>query len=202
LLAGILVMTALYSINLRIMGRPNIALIGNTTLFTWMDEYSNYLWVPLGILVFMVIAVLFNFLSSRLGLALRATGNNAKMARAQGINDKKMIWLGLSISNALIALAGALYAQIHGFADITMGVGTIIIGLAAVIIGESIFSVRSVLQALFACVLGAVIYRLFIAMALNADGLGLKTSDLNLITAVLVVFAMIIPSLKSKEQKK
>ena len=201
LLAGILVMTSLYSINLRIMGRPNIALIGDYTIFTSLESYTHLLWIPLGLIVAGALFIVHNFLCSRIGLALRATGNNDRMARAAGINDKKMVWLGLGLSNALIALGGALYAQLHGFADITMGVGTVIIGLAAVIIGESLLPVRTVFQALSACIVGAIIYRLFIAMALNIDGLGLQTSDLNFVTAILVVLAMVLPKLKKKSKE-
>jgi len=197
LLAGILTMTALYSINIRIMGKPNVALLGEPTLFNQsLAAFPVYL--PLGLGIFAVIMLVFRFLSSRLGLAIRATGSNPRMGRAQGINDHKMIWLGLSISNALVALAGALFAQIHGFADVTMGVGTIIIGLAAVIVGEALFKTRTVLPALFACLFGAVIYRLIVAKALNLGG---QASDLNLITAALVALAMLLPNLKSALKK-
>lgn len=196
LLAGILVMTALYSVNLRIMDKPNISLLGEATIFTGTEQVPGY--VPLLVIILIMTLLVWRFLSSRLGLALRSTGSNARMARAQGINDKTMIKLGLGLSNGLVALAGALFAQMHGFADVTMGVGTIIIGLASVIIGESFLPIRTVFQALVACIAGTLLYRLAIAMAFNVNSLGLKASDLNLITALLVVAVMLIPSIKSK----
>lgn len=202
LLAGILTMTALYSINLRIMGRPNIALLGEKTILTeWFANTSQLVsshFVPLFLATLLFGAALYCFLNTRLGLAVRATGSNPRMGRAQGINDTKMIWLGLSVSNALVALAGALFAQVHGFADVTMGVGTIIIGLAAVIIGEALLPTRTILQVLIACVFGAILYRLVIAAALNVGDFGLQASDLNLVTAVLVASAMFLPSLKRR----
>lgn len=200
LLAGILTMTALYSINLRIMGRPNIALLGESTIFTGFLGEIKPVFV-LGFISVVVVVVLWNFLISRMGLALRATGANARMARAQGINDQTMVWLGLGLSNALVAGAGALFAQLNGFADVTLGVGTIIIGLAAVIIGEALLPTRTILQALFACFIGSIIYRLVIAQALNINEIGLKASDLNLVTAVLVGLAMTLPTLKKQFKK-
>ena len=202
LLASILTMTALYSINLRIMGRPNIALLGEKTIVTeWFGALSllgSAHLVPLMAIALVLMVAVYCFLNTRLGLAMRATGNNARMGRAQGINDNRMIWLGLSLSNALVALAGALFAQVHGFADVTLGVGTIIIGLASVIIGQAILPTRTILQALGACVLGAILYRLVIATALNVEGIGLQASDLNLVTAVLVALAMLLPSLTQR----
>lgn len=195
LLAGILTMTALYSINLRIMGRPNIALLGEKTLLTeWFGSSVPY--IPLFVIVLVFTAIIYGFLGTRLGLALRAIGSNPKMGRAQGIDDKKMICLGLSVSNSLVALAGALFAQMNGFADVSLGVGTIITGLAAVIIGEALLPARTVLQAIFACIIGAIFYRLIISLALNIGGL--QASDLNLVTATLVALAMLLPSLKNK----
>lgn len=194
LLAGILTMSALYSVNLRIMDKPNISLAGEPNIFS----YNIHPIAVLAGVVLLVLAILYWFLRSQIGLALRATGNNSRMARAQGINDRRYIWLGIALSNALVALAGALYAQVHGFADITMGVGTIIIGLASLIIGEAIISIRTVPQALIACLIGTILYRLIITQALNIHGFGLKASDLNLVTAIIVTFAMILPTLKKK----
>jgi putative ABC transport system permease protein len=200
LLAGILSMTALYSINLRIMGRPNIALLGEKTIFSdWLGKMPAYL--SLALVTFAIVGVIYWFLSTRLGLAIRATGSNPKMGRAQGINDHTMITTGLSIANALVALAGALFAQVHGFADVTMGMGTIIIGLAAVIIGEALFPTRTVFLAIIACMLGSIFYFLTRAIALNVD-IGLQASDLNLVTAVLVATAMLLPNLKRKVRRK
>ncbi|MBX9804647.1 MAG: ABC transporter permease [Alphaproteobacteria bacterium] len=195
LLAGILSMLALYSVNLRIMGRPNIALLGERTILSgWMGLVPNS--VSLGFITLLVIFGMYWFLSTRLGLAIRATGSNPKMGRAQGINDRRMVMTGLSSSNALVALGGALYAQVHGFADVTMGLGTIIIGLAAVIIGEALFPTRTVLQSIIACMLGGILYFIIRAMALNVEGF--QASDLNLVTAILVASAMLLPGLSSK----
>jgi putative ABC transport system permease protein len=204
LLAGIITMTALYSINIRIMGRPNIALLGEKTLMTewflWLSQFANNHALTLLVLAVVFYVLTFLFLNTRLGLAVRATGSNARMGRAQGINDNAMVWLGLSLSNGLVALAGALFAQVQGFADVSMGVGTIVFGLAAVIIGEALLPTRSIRQALIACLLGAIIYRLVIAAALNIGDLGLQASDLNLVTALLVACAMFLPSLKRRIQ--
>ncbi len=204
LLSGILVMTALYSINLRIMGRPNIPLLGERTIF---EEFFLPLKSPLGglwrvlpifILIGLLAYALNRFLKTNIGLALRATGNNARMARAQGINDKAMISLGLCLANSFVALGGAIFAQVSGYADISMGVGTIIIGLAAVIIGEAILPIRKISHAILACIAGAILYRFVIATALNIGGSLLQASDLNLVTAVLVGFAMLLPDLKKQ----
>ncbi len=204
LLAGIITMTALYSINIRIMGRPNIALLGEKTLmtewFSWLSQLANNHGPTLVILVFIFYAIVYLFLNTRLGLAVRATGSNPRMGRAQGINDHAMIWLGLTVSNGLVALAGALFAQVQGFADVSMGVGTIVVGLAAVIIGEALLPTRTIRQALLACLFGAIVYRLVIAAALNIGDLGLQASDLNLVTALLVACAMFLPSLKRRIQ--
>lgn len=202
LLAGIVTATGLYSINLRIMGgKPNISLLGDSTIFSYTTNHFLHYPFLIGLtLIFMFL--IYSFLKTKIGLAIRATGINPKMARAQGINDHKMIWLGLSISNGLVALAGAFFSQINGYADVTMGVGTIIMGLASVIIGEAIFNTRTVFMALFACITGAIIYRLVIAMALNFGEFGLSTSDNQLVTAILVSLAMFLPTIKQKINNK
>ena len=202
LLASILMMIALYSINLRVMGGPNVPLINDPTLFTILqpDGIDDYLARPL-ILLFIVLAAklaLDWFFSTERGLAIRATGSNARMARAQGVNTGAMVLLGMAVSNALVGLAGALFAQTQGGADISMGIGTIVIGLAAVIVGESILPSRRIIYATLAVVIGAIVYRFFIAMALNSDFIGLKAQDLNLVTALLVIFALVIPQLKKR----
>ncbi|MCX7342580.1 MAG: ABC transporter permease [Proteobacteria bacterium] len=206
LLSGILVMTALYSVNFRIMGRPNIPLLGESTIF---ETFCLSLKVPFGafwrimpifILVTILGFALNRFLKTDVGLALRATGNNARMARAQGINDKRMIGLGLCLSNAFVALGGAIFAQINGFADITMGVGTLIYGLAAVIVGEAIIPIKKISHAIIACIIGAIFYKFVIATALNAGGFFLLSTDLNLVTAILVGVAMLLPDLKKAIQ--
>lgn len=206
LLASILMMIALYSINLRIMGGPNIPLITEATIFTQLqpDSIEDYVLRPLVLLVIVIVAKLALdwFFATERGLAIRATGSNARMARAQGVNTGGMVLLGMAISNALVALAGAMFVQTQGGADISMGIGTIVIGLAAVIVGESIMPSRRIVWATLAVVVGAIVYRFFIAAALNIDAIGLKAQDLNLVTAVLVTIALVIPQLRRKLRAK
>ncbi|WP_273726322.1 ABC transporter permease [Brucella gallinifaecis] len=201
LLASILTMIALFSVNLRIMGRPNIALINQDTMLSpffghGIPEYyvrPAFLFVLVAITVFLV----WRFLESDMGLAMRATGANPKMARAQGVRTDRQIYLGMALSNALVALGGSLFAQTNGFADVTSGVGTIVVGLAAVIIGETLLRSRLILVILIGCVAGSIIYRIAIQLALsNGDIVGLQASDLNIATALLVTFALILPRLR------
>lgn len=204
LLASILMMIALYSINLRIMGGPNIPLIMEPTIFTVLlptalEEYDYILRPVLLVILVLAIKLLIDaYFSTKQGLAIRATGSNARMARAQGVNTGWMVILGMAISNALVALAGALFAQTQGGADISMGIGTIVIGLAAVIVGESILPARRLIFATLAVIIGAIVYRLFIALALNSEFIGLAAQDLNLLTAILVTIALVIPLLKKR----
>lgn len=215
LLSSIIVMIALYSVNLRILGvpdyimgisntitgTPNLSLLNLTTIFTPFinDDYTNqYIVQPMVVLGFVVVGwlLLNRFLSTQKGLALRATGTNARMAKAQGIPTGGTIILGMAISNGLIALGGALFVQTQGAADITIGVGTIVIGLASIIIGESIFGGKRMWVITLSVILGAILYRLFIAVALGNEllqSIGVGTSDLNLITAIIVVLALILP---------
>jgi putative ABC transport system permease protein len=201
LLASILTMIALFSINLRIMGRPNIALLGEPTVLTPFERLglSAMLLRPalVGIAVVVVMLLLTRFLASDYGLALRATGANPRMAQAQGIATGRAICVGMALSNALVALAGALFAQSNGFADVTIGTGTIVIGLAALIIGETLIPARRLGAVVAAAVLGSVLYRLAVAFALNAHVLGLEASDLNLVTAALVGLALILPGARN-----
>ncbi len=199
LLASILTMTALYSLNLRIMGRSNVALLDEATVFS-PAKMRPLFFLMLSALV--IIFLLWGFLKSEIGLALRATGANPAMAAAQGLHVPLMIYLGLGLSNALIALGGSLFAQSQGFADITMGIGTIIVGLAAVIMGDVFLPKRNLLMALMGCVTGSILYRLLIAFALNIKGFGLQASDLNMVTALLVGSAMILPRLSFFKKKK
>ncbi|AMR77617.1 putative ABC transporter, membrane component [Cupriavidus phytorum] len=202
LLASILMMIALYSVNLRIMGRPNVPLITEPTLFTVLQPewLPDYVLRPLVLFVVVVVAKvgLDWFFSSQLGLAMRATGANPRMARAQGIPTGRATLAGMALSNALVALAGALFAQTQGGSDISMGIGTIVIGLAAVIIGETILPARRLIWTTLAVVLGAILYRFFIALALNSDFIGLKAQDLNLVTAALVTIALVLPATRKK----
>ena len=206
LLASILMMIALYSVNLRIMGGPNIPLINDPTIFNMLQPESmdDYIFRPLLLLVIVVLAKLLLdwFFATERGLAIRATGSNARMARAQGVNTGAMILLGMAVSNGLVGLAGAMFVQTQGGSDISMGIGTIVIGLAAVIVGESILPSRKIIYATLAVVVGAIVYRFFIAAALNSDFIGLKAQDLNLVTAVLVTVALVIPQLKRKLSRK
>lgn len=201
LLASILTMTALYTVNLRVMGKPNVALINEATMLTPFEGLglTNLYLRPVFVGVIAVLAALLVawFLRTEYGLAMRATGANKRMARAQGIETNQKTYAGMGLSNALVALAGALFAQTNGFADSTMGIGTIVVGLAAVIIGETLLPTRAILVAVLACILGSVIYRIAVALALNADFLGFNASDLNLITAVLVAFALILPRIRA-----
>lgn len=205
LLASILTMIALYSINLRVMGRPNVALLMQDTVLTPFQSLglSDVVMRPLAVggVVLVVLLALARFLDSDFGLAMRATGANPRMARAQGIDTDFHIYAGMALSNGLTGLAGALFAQTNGFADATMGLGTIVVGLAAVIVGETLLPSRLTAIALIGCVLGSVVYRLAIQVALTADTIGLQASDLNLVTAVLVAVALILPRLRRSGAK-
>ncbi|MXN78103.1 ABC transporter permease [Burkholderia sp. 4701] len=202
LLASILMMIALYSVNLRIMGRPNVPLITEPTLFTVLQPawLPDYVLRPALLAIVVVVAKLGLdwFFSSQLGLAMRATGANPRMARAQGIATGRATLAGMALSNALVALAGALFAQTQGGSDISMGIGTIVIGLAAVIIGETLLPARRLVLTTLAVVLGAIVYRFFIALALNIEFIGLKAQDLNLVTAALVTIALVLPATRKK----
>ncbi|MFD2613927.1 ABC transporter permease [Paenibacillus gansuensis] len=189
LLSGILMMIALYSINLRIMGKPNVSLINVDNVFTSIDP------LPLmTIVVVLITLLLVLFFHTDLGLAVRATGDNSRMIRSFGANTDHTTILGVSLSNGLVALSGAMVAQQSGFADISMGIGMIVIGLASVIIGEAILGSRNILIAAVAAVVGSIVYRLVVAFALRAEWLHLKTSDLKLITALIVIVALVLPT--------
>lgn len=194
LLAGILTQIALYSVNLRIMGRANVPLLREETVLSQLRE-ARLLGTPVSVLVFLglaiiVAALLVWLLSTDLGLSMQATGDNESMIRSLGVNTDGMKIFGLALSNGLVALCGALIAQYQGFADIGMGIGLIVAGLASVIIGQAIFGQRTVLVAAIAVVLGSVIYRLVIQLALQ---IGFNPNDMKLISAVLVVIALLLP---------
>jgi len=206
LLAGILMMVGLYSINLRVMSGANVSLLREVTAFDKVAEFlglrSGSIVVSITVaLVIVVIVFLFLnwFLRTEIGLTLRATGDNEQMVRALGSDTDKNILLGCSISNGLCALAGAVVAQGQGFADVGMGIGMIVMGLASVIIGEALFRPRGMARLLLAAVGGAFVYRLFITVALR---LGMAPGDLKLITALLVVIALAIPYIQKKLRRE
>lgn len=205
LLASILTMIALYSINLRIMGRPNMTLLGQDTVVDRFTEFAGiapHIATPIlfGIICFVAVGILIWFLHTEQGLAFLATGDNMQMITSQGVNTDTVIIFGVGLSNALVATSGALIAQNQGAADVNMGVGTIIAGLASVIIGETVFGDKTISRALIAALLGSVMYRVAIALALGLKlgSFSITPSDLNLITALLVVFALVMPKMKKK----
>jgi putative tryptophan/tyrosine transport system permease protein len=211
LLSGILVMTALYSVNLHVMGSSNISLLGVNTLATQSERLGMKLmrgattfhlagWevsvrdaTVLGAIVLAVLltgTLLYWFLRTNLGIAMRATGDNVQMIRALGVNDGNMIIFGLAISNGFVALSGALLAQYQGFADVGMGIGMVVWGLASVIIGEALVGTNQLGLTIVGTVMGSVLFRLMVAVALRW---GLSPNDLKLITAAFVFVALIVP---------
>ncbi|MFA1643371.1 ABC transporter permease [Chryseomicrobium imtechense] len=216
LLSGILMMIALYSINLRIMGltvensvgRPNIPLLQSETLITKYISFIESFGIPtyyaivVGALVVVAVVkiALDLFLKTEVGLALRATGDNKRMIRSFSGNTDRLTIIGLAISNGLVALSGALIAQYGKFADVGMGIGMIVIGLASVIIGEALFGTKSIVRITLAVIVGAVIYRLVLAFALRIEFL--DTGDMKLLTALIVVLALVLPTKLSKLKKQ
>jgi putative tryptophan/tyrosine transport system permease protein len=197
ILASILTAIALYSVNLHIMGSPNIGLLNVDTVYSYGAKLGiPSLYVPLMVVaIFVVVAMLLVdlFLATGFGLSLRATGANPRMAKANGINTSLMICAGLAIANGLTGLAGALFAQMLGAADVSMGIGVIVIALAAVIGGTAVLPSRLMPVLTLACVLGSIVYRIAIAFALNSNYIGLTASDVNLVTAILVAIALFAP---------
>ncbi len=190
LLSGIIIAFMLYSINLRIMGGvPNI---------TFVDLNINYSTIELISIIFVVTGMIIFALFSDFGLALRATGYNKKFANTSGINVKMMTLVGLTMSNSMIGLGGALFTQYQGFCDISQGTGTLVVGLASVIIGEKIIQIKKVPFSILMCVIGSILYRFFINFALHSSILGFETQDLNLITGLIIVIMMIIKSGKKQ----
>lgn len=206
LLASILTMIAAFSINIRIMGRPNIALLGEDTIFTPFEtlafdagmDGSVFRLVVVLLLVILSGWFITRLLTSDFGLGLRATGVNSRMVRAQGGNTALYTYFGLALSNGLVGFSGALFAQTNSFADVTSGVGTIVVGLAAVILGQTLIPGRKIWVAVVAVILGSILYRLAVAFALSSGMFGLQASDLNLITALLVAVALIAPRMKTQ----
>ncbi len=219
LLAGILVMTALYSVNLHVMGRSNIPLLAETSIFTWIENFSakvsgadsmvsvlgwmvdvKDLWTMLFCLVLVLLCsiILWWFFKTNIGTAMRATGDNSQMIRALGVNTKTMIVIGIALSNGLIALSGALLAQYQGFADVQMGIGMLVWGLASVIIGEALITERNLGLLLTGAIFGSVLFRLLVAIALSW---GMNPNDLKIITAFFVFLALIIPAITKNRSK-
>jgi putative ABC transport system permease protein len=210
LLSGILVMTALYSINLRVMGRSNVPLLSATTMATRAEQFGMGLFGQAGVQVarweistrdlsllllsFLVTALtaaaLYLFFRTDLGTAMRGTGDNAQMIRAVGVNDGTMLVFGLALSNGLVAVSGALLAQFQGFADVQMGIGMVVWGLASVIIGEALVGAQQLGLVVAGAVMGSVLFRLLVAIALRW---GLNPNDLKLITAAFVFVALVAP---------
>ncbi len=194
LLSGILTMIGLYSINLRIMGRANLSLLRMKTVYSYFTAWGASQLVSIlsfaVLCVLGIVAFLWWFFGTEMGYALRSTGDNPQMARAQGVNTKSMIMLGLILSNGLVALSGALIAQQQAYADVQMGTGAIVIGLASVIIGEVLFGTRNFFNCLISLVLGAITYRVIIALVLE---LGMPAHDLKLFTAITVAIALALP---------
>jgi len=205
LLAGILMMVGLYSINLRIMGGANVSLLREVTIFTLTSQFLGletriaYQLLVAGVLAIVVFLILNWFLRTEIGLAVRATGDNEQMVRGFGVNTDMTTILGVSISNGLVALGGAVVAQGQKFADVGMGMGMIVMGLASVIIGEALFRPKGVARLLLAALGGAFIYRLVISVALR---LGMAPGDLKLITAILVIIALAVPYLQKRVQRE
>ena len=219
LLSGILVMTALYSVNLHVMGKSNVPLLSQNTLFTWFEDFSNNIsgkdavvnligWsVPardLWTLCFCLLIIiacsllLFWFFRTNIGTAMQATGDNDQMIRALGVNTKVMIIAGVALSNGFIALSGSMLAQFQGFADVQMGIGMMVWGLASVIIGEALISENSLGMVIAGAVIGAVLFRLLVAIALRW---GMNPNDLKLITAGFVFIALVLPGIMKKTKK-
>lgn len=199
LLSGILTMIALYSINLRIMGKSNISLLRMNTVYSPFEKLGldgNYSVIILGLIfVSLIIFILYWFFGTEIGCAIRATGNNPNMVRAQGINTNTMIIIGLVLSNGLVSLSGALIAQSQRFADVQMGTGSIVIGLASVIIGEVLFGKKNFFSRLAGLALGAITYRIIIALVLK---LGMPANDLKLFTAITVAIALALPVINNR----
>ncbi|MFW5986153.1 MAG: ABC transporter permease [Halanaerobiales bacterium] len=196
LLSGILTMTALYSINLRIMQRPNIPLLREPTIISIIERWinNNYVTLITFILIVGLIKLLVDyFLNTELGMAVRATGDNPDMIESLGVNTDNVKILGLALSNGLVALSGSLVAQYQRFTDISMGIGMIIIGLASVIIGEVVVRTSKIHFATIGVIIGAIVYRMAIAFALQ---LGFAPTDLKIVTALLVILSLGAPSLR------
>ncbi|CAM3509722.1 ABC transporter permease [Hydrogenibacillus schlegelii] len=205
LLSGILTMIALYSVNLRVMGRANVSLLNEKTIKTELEAWAQaagvdrhvVFGVMFFLLLFAVKLAVDWFLRTDLGTAVRATGDNPAMIRSFGVDTDGTILLGLILSNALVGLSGGLIAQYQGYADVQMGIGMIIVGLASVIIGEVLIGAQTIFRATLAAAAGAVAYRFVIAAALR---LNVDPNDLKLLTALIVVVALVVPPILEKRR--
>ncbi len=201
LLSGILVMTALYSVNLSLMGRSNIPLLNNNTLFSWInitDDFNINALIILVVFVGIILSVVAYLLKTDFGLAMRATGNSETMIRSLGVDTDKMKIIGLALANALTATSGYLISQLQSFADINMGIGIVIVGLGSVIIGETIISwlsIKNIWIILFIVMVGAIVFQMILALSLS---LGINPNLLKLITALFVLMIVSLPKLSSK----
>lgn len=198
LLSGILTMIALYSINLRVMGMSNVSMLRMTTAYSFVSDLFNVsktmaVMILGGVMAILLVLFLYWFFGTEIGSAIRATGNNPNMVRAQGINTDTTIILGLMLANGLVALAGGLIAQSQNYSDVQMGTGSIVIGLASLIIGEVLFGKRSFFSRLLSMLFGAITYRIIIALVLR---MGMAADDLKLFTAITVALALSLPRFK------
>ena len=203
LLAGILTMTALLSVNLRIMGRPNLSLINKDTIFSKIQGLNlptHYDTVFVGIILSGLIIAMSLFFSTELGQSLIATGDNEKMATALGISTKTMTILGLMLANGIISLAGAILAQNNGYSDVNSGIGVIVVALAAIIIGEVIFKDVAFTSRLVCVICGAIIYRLLLVGVLKLNIIG--ANDFKLVSALVIAIFLTLPQLKLKAKRK
>ena len=211
ILAGILTMTGLYSINLKIGGKPNLSLYGKETIFTYFSRFLNLLGfsndfvsryhklILLILVVLIVGTLLYLFFKTQTGLAIRATGNNEEMVRASSINTDAMKIAGLALANAFVAFSASIYTQHQMFYDISQGIGMMVVGLTSIIVGESIFGKRSILNSFLSLILGAIVYRLLLSYALS---LGMNPNDWKLLCATLVALVISFPTIKKLIEKK
>lgn len=201
ILSGILTMTALYSVNLRIQGgKPNISMFGQKTIFTEIQDLLGKNTGSIVMIIFIlavVCFVLYLFLNTQLGLSMRATGSNEAMVRASSINADQMKVIGLALANGIIAFAGALLAQYQGFADVSSSSGKMVLGLASIIVGEAFFGHRTIIRSITSVIVGSLIYRFLLTFALQ---FGLNASDLNLFSAALVALSISLPYMKKRRK--
>lgn len=200
LLAGIITMTGLYSVTNRVMGKaPNISLLGETTIFSWIQDLGltkiNAVIVVGLLIAALIVALLFIFFKTEIGLAIRATGDNIDMSEANGINTDNMKMIGYMISNGCISLSGALIAQNNGFADLNSGVGTIVIGLASIIIAEVLLRNKPLLTRLLTIVVGSIIYRFILAIVFEFN---VEPSDSKIASAIVLVICLSLPQIQDK----